>query len=76
MVHRVLRTPEEKAAVESEGIDDPFIIEEEDPMQTRAIDSCLWEICQLQSHYHPKLVSFSLLNLYLKALLSSLPRLY
>ncbi|KAI0536490.1 nucleolar complex protein [Xylaria digitata] len=35
--------PEARAAVESEGMDDPFN-EEEVPMQTQAINSCLWEI--------------------------------
>ncbi|KAI2623665.1 CBF/Mak21 family-domain-containing protein [Xylaria nigripes] len=53
MIHRAIRTPEEKAAVESSGMDDPFDVKEEDPMQTKAIDSCLWEVVQLQSHYHP-----------------------
>ncbi|KAI1425330.1 nucleolar complex protein [Xylaria sp. FL1777] len=53
LVHRVPRTPEARASIESEGMEDPFDDKEEDPMQTKAIDSCLWEIVQLQSHYHP-----------------------
>jgi hypothetical protein len=53
MVHRVFRTPGEKAAVESEGMEDPFDETQDDPMQTGAINSCLWEVVQLQSHYHP-----------------------
>ncbi|GAP86312.1 putative nucleolar complex protein 4 [Rosellinia necatrix] len=53
MVHRTIRSPEERAVVEQQGMDDPFDETEEDPMQTRAIDSCLWEVLQLQSHYHP-----------------------
>lgn len=53
MIHRVMRTPEEKASVEAEGMDDPFDEKQEDPMITGAIDSCLWEVVQLQSHYHP-----------------------
>ncbi|KAI1128288.1 nucleolar complex protein [Nemania abortiva] len=53
MIHRVMRTPEAKEAVESKGMDDPFNEKEEDPMETKAIDSCLWEAVQLQSHYHP-----------------------
>lgn len=53
MVHRVPRTQEEKAVLESEGMDDPFVESQDDPMVTKAIDSCLWEIVQLQSHYHP-----------------------
>ncbi|KAI1634939.1 CBF/Mak21 family-domain-containing protein [Biscogniauxia mediterranea] len=59
MIHRVPRTPEEKATVESEGMEDPFIAEEEDPMETRAIDSCLWEVVQLQSHYHPNVATIA-----------------
>ncbi|KAI3332266.1 CBF-domain-containing protein [Xylariaceae sp. AK1471] len=59
MVHRVMRTPEEKAAVESEGMDDPFDETQEDPMQTRAIDSCLWEVVTLQSHYHAEVSSIA-----------------
>ncbi|KAI1819072.1 CBF/Mak21 family-domain-containing protein [Xylaria intraflava] len=59
MIHRVMRTPEEKAAVESQGMDDPFDEKEEDPMQTKAIDSCLWEVVQLQSHYHPNVATIA-----------------
>ncbi|KAJ2977328.1 hypothetical protein NUW58_g7844 [Xylaria curta] len=59
MVHRVMRTPEAKAAVESEGMDDPFDENEDDPMQTKAIDSCLWEVVQLQSHYHPNVATIA-----------------
>jgi U3 small nucleolar RNA-associated protein 19 len=59
MLHRTLRTPEERAAVESEGMDDPFNEDEEDPMQTKAIDSCLWEVVQLQSHYHPNVATIA-----------------
>ncbi|KAH9908731.1 CBF-domain-containing protein [Xylariomycetidae sp. FL2044] len=59
MMHRVPRTPEERAALESEGMDDPFVAEEEDPMETRAIDSCLWEVVQLQAHYHPNVATIA-----------------
>ncbi|KAI0444825.1 nucleolar complex protein [Xylaria telfairii] len=57
MVHRVIRDPEVRAAVESQGMDDPFDEKEEDPMQTKAIDSCLWEVLQLQAHYHPNVAT-------------------
>ncbi|KAI5868679.1 CBF/Mak21 family-domain-containing protein [Durotheca rogersii] len=59
MMHRVPRTPEEREALESEGMEDPFVAEEEDPMETRAIDSCLWEVVQLQSHYHPNVATIA-----------------
>uniref|UniRef100_A0A663MDV1 Nucleolar complex associated 4 homolog n=1 Tax=Athene cunicularia TaxID=194338 RepID=A0A663MDV1_ATHCN len=33
--------------------EDPYIMEEEDPSKSRALESCLWEIRSLQNHYHP-----------------------
>jgi U3 small nucleolar RNA-associated protein 19 len=59
MMHRVPRTKEEKDLLESEGLEDPFLPDERDPMETRAIDSCLWEIVQLQSHYHPNVATIA-----------------
>ncbi|KAI0841022.1 nucleolar complex protein [Hypoxylon sp. FL0890] len=59
MMHRVPRTPEEKETLENEGMEDPFIADEEDPMETYAIDSCLWEVVQLQSHYHPNVATIA-----------------
>ncbi|KAJ9137949.1 Nucleolar complex protein [Pleurostoma richardsiae] len=59
MIHRVPRTQEEKDRLASEGMEDPFLEDEEDPMETRAIDSCLWEIVQLQSHYHPNVATIA-----------------
>jgi U3 small nucleolar RNA-associated protein 19 len=59
MIHRVPRDPEAKELLEKEGMDDPFIDDEEDPMETNAIDSCLWEIVTLQSHYHPNIATLA-----------------
>ncbi|KAK4127088.1 CBF-domain-containing protein [Parathielavia appendiculata] len=59
MMHRVPRTKEERDLLESEGLEDPFLPDERDPMETRAIDSCLWEIVQLQSHYHPNVATIA-----------------
>lgn len=59
MIHRVPRSAEEKAEIESEGLADPFLPDEQDPMKTNAIDSCLWEIVQLQSHYHPNVATIA-----------------
>ncbi|KAJ2895667.1 hypothetical protein MKZ38_006273 [Zalerion maritima] len=53
MMHRVIGDLEVKRLVEEEGFEDPFDPEETDPMETNAIDSCIWEIVQLQTHYHP-----------------------
>uniref|UniRef100_A0A8D2B3G4 Nucleolar complex associated 4 homolog n=1 Tax=Sciurus vulgaris TaxID=55149 RepID=A0A8D2B3G4_SCIVU len=33
---------------------DPYDPEEEDPAQSRALESCLWELQTLQRHYHPE----------------------
>lgn len=59
MIHRVTRTAEGKALLENEGLADPFLMEEDDPMKTHAIDSCLWEIVMLQSHYHPNVATLA-----------------
>jgi U3 small nucleolar RNA-associated protein 19 len=59
MIHREVRTEEERALIESEGLSDPFDADEEDPMETQAIDSCLWELVQLQNHYHPNVATIA-----------------
>ncbi|KAL0938713.1 ribosome biogenesis protein [Colletotrichum truncatum] len=59
MIHRQTRDPDVKALMEKQGLDDPFLENETDPMETRAIESCLWEIVQLQSHYHPNVATIA-----------------
>lgn len=59
MMHRVPRTADEKEKLANEGLEDPFVPDEEDPMETDAIDSCIWEIVQLQSHYHPNVATIT-----------------
>ncbi|KAL4803009.1 CBF/Mak21 family-domain-containing protein [Aspergillus unguis] len=59
MLHRVIRDSEAQAELESEGMDDPFDEEESDPDRTNAIESSLWEIETLQSHYHPNVASIA-----------------
>lgn len=59
MMHRVPRTAEEKEKLGKEGMDDPFDPDVQDPMETHAIDSCIWEIVQLQSHYHPNVATIA-----------------
>uniref|UniRef100_A0A8B9FFC0 CCAAT-binding factor domain-containing protein n=1 Tax=Amazona collaria TaxID=241587 RepID=A0A8B9FFC0_9PSIT len=34
--------------------EDPYIMEEEEPSKSQALESSLWEIQTLQSHYHPE----------------------
>lgn len=38
---------------------DPFCMEEPDPMKTGALESSLWEIQTLQSHYHPNVATIA-----------------
>ncbi|RGP70453.1 putative noc4 nucleolar forms a complex with nop14p [Fusarium sporotrichioides] len=59
MIHREIRDPEVKKHIEEQGAKDPFLPNETDPMHTEAIDSCLWELVQLQSHYHPNVATIS-----------------
>ncbi|NWR02190.1 NOC4L protein, partial [Paradoxornis webbianus] len=33
--------------------EDPYVMEEEEPSKSRALESSLWEIQSLQNHYHP-----------------------
>lgn len=42
-----------------EGMDDPFDMHQKDPMLTGAIDSSLWELETLQSHYHPNVATLA-----------------
>lgn len=44
---------------EEEGMDDPFDMNQSDPMLTGAIDSSLWELETLQSHYHPNVATLA-----------------
>ena len=54
MIHR-------KGDVEKEenGWGDLFRMEEPDPMETDAIESSLWEIHMLQTHYHPNVAAIA-----------------
>ncbi|KAL8939721.1 MAG: hypothetical protein Q9216_003199 [Gyalolechia sp. 2 TL-2023] len=56
MIHRKL---EHSAAATGGGMDDPFDMAESDPMETNAIDSSLWEIQSLQTHYHPNVATIA-----------------
>ncbi|KAF1999460.1 CBF-domain-containing protein [Amniculicola lignicola CBS 123094] len=59
MIHRETRDPELKREIEEEGMEDPFDVDERDPMLTEAIESSLWEIEALQSHYHPNVATLA-----------------
>lgn len=59
MLHKETRDAEAKQKFREHGMDDPFIPDETDPMETKAMDSCLWELVQLQSHYHPNVATIA-----------------
>ncbi|KAF8855575.1 nucleolar complex protein-like protein [Acephala macrosclerotiorum] len=59
MIHRETMDPSVREILENEGMDDPFKMDEEDPMETDAIESCLWEVVMLQSHYHPNVATLA-----------------
>jgi len=59
MIHREVRDPAIKADLDQHGMDEPFDMDEQDPMLTDAIDSSLWEIETLQSHYHPNVATLA-----------------
>lgn len=57
MIHRFPYPPYTK--MKDNLGDDPFDMSEIDPQKTHAIDSSLWELETLQSHYHPNVASLS-----------------
>ncbi|KAJ6129575.1 hypothetical protein N7512_002355 [Penicillium capsulatum] len=59
VMHREIRDKERAAEVAKEGMDDPFDPAETNPTLTKAIDSSIWEIESLQSHYHPNVAAIA-----------------
>lgn len=59
MLHREVKDEETKKAHREHGMDDPFLQDESDPMKTHAVDSSLWELEQMQSHYHPNVATIA-----------------
>lgn len=59
MMHREIKDPEAKNKLEEEGMDDPFDMDEQDPLLTNAIESSVWELESLQSHYHPNVATLA-----------------
>lgn len=59
MIHREPRTPEQLKDWEEHGFKDPFSMNETDPMLTGALESSIWEIETLQSHYHPNVATLA-----------------
>lgn len=44
-----------------EPVDDPYLADQTDPAQCRALDSSLWEVKTLQQHHHPGVAKAALL---------------
>ncbi|KAJ5114463.1 hypothetical protein NUU61_000222 [Penicillium alfredii] len=59
MMHRAIRDKQLAANLEAQGMDDPFDPSETDPTRTNAIESSIWEIETLQSHYHPNVAAIA-----------------
>ena len=59
MIHRESKQKSEAIHLINEAWGDPFHVEEPDPMETNAIESSLWEIHMLQSHYHPNVATMA-----------------
>lgn len=41
------------------GWGDPFLMDEPDPMESDALESSLWEVHMLQTHYHPNVATIA-----------------
>ena len=60
MLHRKTPLPRDHQHDSAVGVtDDSFVLEETDPTKSKAIESSLWEIETLQSHYHPNVASLA-----------------
>jgi U3 small nucleolar RNA-associated protein 19 len=59
MMHRPAVDEEEREEWQREGYRDPFDEKETDPLQTRAIESCVWELETLMSHWHPNVATLA-----------------
>lgn len=57
MIHRVGSAEEREDWRQNGYPGDPFDPEELDPMNTGAIDSCIWEIHTLMNHWHPNVAT-------------------
>jgi U3 small nucleolar RNA-associated protein 19 len=59
MMHRESKAPNQKKEWDEAGFEDVFDMNEQDPMKTRAIESCVWELVTLESHYHPNVATLA-----------------
>lgn len=54
--HPACRPLIHRPSSEGDLASDPFIMEEQDPAKSRALESSLWELEALQNHFHPNVV--------------------
>ncbi|KAK6505572.1 hypothetical protein TWF481_007465 [Arthrobotrys musiformis] len=59
MLHRVPGKEADRKSLLAEGYTDPFNEDEVDPLKTGALESSLWELETLQSHYHPNVATLA-----------------
>ena len=59
MIHRKLQSEEAIPSSKNGNWGDPFLMEESDPMETHALESSLWEVQMLNSHYHPNVATIA-----------------
>jgi U3 small nucleolar RNA-associated protein 19 len=59
MMHREIRDAALQASLDDVGMDDPFDMSEADPMLSEAIESSVWELEALQTHYHPNVATLA-----------------
>ncbi|KAG7223874.1 hypothetical protein INR49_015130 [Caranx melampygus] len=50
-----------KPSTENESLEDPYLMDEEDPAKSCALESSLWEIKTLQKHYNPDVAKTAML---------------
>lgn len=59
MIHRKMNLDTKLLSSEEGRLADPFCMDEPSPVETRALESSLWEIQMLQSHYHPNVAAIA-----------------
>ncbi|OJJ84678.1 ribosome biosynthesis protein NOC4 [Aspergillus glaucus CBS 516.65] len=59
MMHRAIHDAEFKSELDAEGMDDSFDPDEPDPTRTDAVESSVWEVVTLQTHYHPNVAAIA-----------------
>jgi U3 small nucleolar RNA-associated protein 19 len=59
MMHREPMVDDERDEANENGVKDTFDMDQANPMLSGAIDSDVWELVTLQSHYHPNVATLA-----------------